>query len=168
MIEIKSNHLFHDAWKGACRKGQKGEDIIQNRFLKAGWSVLPTGLTDPNASPPRLRTPTGILRPCDFIGFHPDGRRLWIVEAKFKTRMKALNAYGMDRQSQDDRWEDLQRHDRLGGPVLLAIHDWRENIEIAATVSMLQADGGPQQFADGKFWYWSADRFMPLSFFIKL
>ncbi|MCX6844948.1 MAG: hypothetical protein NTU84_00020 [Verrucomicrobia bacterium] len=156
-------------WEMNCEKGEKGEDIIQSRFLSANWSVLPTGLTDPDRPPPRLHTPTGIVRPCDFVAFHPDGRRMYIIEAKYKSEMTSFRGYGLDKKdTEDDHWHQLQLHDKLAGPILLVIHDWIFNQEVAATIPMLRANGGPTISNSGKYWMWKSSVFCPLDFFLNI
>ena len=159
-----SNH-----WKMNCDKGIKGEDIIQSRFLGAGWSVLAAGRTDSDSPPPPLQTPAGLIRPCDVLAFHPDGRRMYVIEAKYKSEMTSFRGYGLDKKdTEDDHWRQLQLHDRFAGPCLLVIHDWLINQELAATIPMLRSNGGPISSISGKYWMWKSDVFRPLDFFLNI
>ena len=149
--------------------GRVAEDAIIVEFLSAGWSILPAGVSRPNSPPPRLLTPQGEVRPVDLLAWHPDGRTVFVVEAKGKKPLIYLDGWGMDRSEDGaDPWRELQRHDQRAGPVLVVCHDPDEGVAYAATVRMLAANGGPNVTRNGRYWWWPRERFMPLSEFLKL
>lgn len=143
-------------------KGQKAEHQVMAVFRSIKWTVLPYGEARPNAPVPYLETPIGPVRPCDFIAYSPDGRSSYVVEVKAKGELR-VGGYGLDtaEAGQVDCWEELQRHDRHAGPVLLVIVDPDKETIVCATVRML-ANPGPTLSANGRMWRWPANTFMPL------
>ena len=156
-------------WELRCERGREAEDIIVPMFLKAGWSVLPFGATRAGSPVPPLLIPGGAVRPADCACWHPDGRRFYVVEVKSKTEMRALHGYGLDRRGDDDDpWQQLRRHDAKAGPVLLVIWDSEKAKALAATVSMLRANGGPKVTSNGAYWWWETSVFLPLETLLKM
>lgn len=156
-------------WELRCERGREAEDIIVPMFLGAGWSVLPFGATRPGSPVPPLLIPGGAVRPADCACWSPDGRRLFVLEIKSKTEMRALRGYGLDRRDDDDDpWKQLQQHDGKAGPVLLVIWDPVKAEALAATVTMLRANGGPKVTSNGAYWWWETSVFLPLEVFLKM
>jgi hypothetical protein len=150
------------AWPLRIEKGQEAEQRAMAQFLTFSWSVSPSGLARENAPVPYLQTPKGLVRPCDFLAYPPDGRPPYAVEVKAKDELR-LGGYGLDADeaSELDCWQQLQLHDKYAGPVLLVVADPNKEAIVCATVRMLK-NPGPTMSANGKLWRWPAQTFMPL------
>jgi hypothetical protein len=151
------------AWPQRIELGQEAEQRAMAEVLAFGWSVLPYGLARLNAPVPPLQTPKGPVRPCDFLAYPPDGRPPFAVEVKAKDELR-LGGYGLDadQASEKDCWQQLQLHDRHGGPALLVVVDPNKKDILCATVRML-SNPEPTLSLNGRLWRWPAQAFMPLA-----
>jgi hypothetical protein len=162
-VAVVSATIDRLAWPQRIEKGQSAEQRAMAQVTAWGWSVLPYGLARENAPVPYLQTPKGLVRPCDFLAYPPDGRPPYSVEVKAKDELR-LGGYGLDADeaSELDCWQQLQLHDKHAGPVLLVIVDPDKETIVCATARRL-AKPGPTLSANGRMWRWPADTFMPLA-----
>jgi hypothetical protein len=156
------------AWSRRVEIGQAAEAKVSAMCLEVGCSVLHYGEARENAPVPYLQTPSGLVRPCDFVVYPPGGRQSYVVEVKSKSELIYFEGYGLDTAEVGgtDDWQALKDHDRFAGPVLLVIVDEAKNRVLAATVRML-ADPGPFLSKNRKLWWWPVATFMPLTAWLR-
>jgi len=105
------------AWAACIEVGNAGEHAVADALANAGWTILMHGEAHAERPPPKLKTQDGFLGATDMQGWPPCGGRPWSIEAKHYRQMIKYPGWGFC----PEEFKALAEHDRIAGPVLLAI-----------------------------------------------
>jgi len=104
-------------WASCVLIGSEGENAVAGALAHAGWTTLLHGEARADCPPPKLRTARGFLGASDLLAWPPCGGRPWSIEAKHYRQMIKYPGWGFC----PEEFKALAEHDRIAGPVLLAI-----------------------------------------------
>lgn len=149
-------------WEACILLGSEGEHAVSAALVRAGWTTLLHGEARADYPPPKLRTPHGHLGATDLQAWPPCGGRPWSVEVKNLTRLRDYPGWPFCR----DEYRDLTKHDRIAGPVLIAIVDREDGSIWISTIFNLQIHT-PEPARSGKFLVFLKKYFIPLPQFLK-
>ena len=150
------------AWEACIEVGNAGEHAVADALANAGWTILMHGEAHAERPPPKLKTQDGFLGATDMQGWPPCGGRPWSVEVKNLTELREYAGWPFSH----DEYRDLTKHDRIAGPVFIAIVDREDGSIWVSTIDNLQMNR-PEPARNGKFLIFLKSYFIPLLQFLK-